>query len=168
MSEKGLESLRVYKMSRELVVFIYRDLVPKLPKEEKWGLISQIKRAAISVPANITEGYGRYYFQENVRFCYYARGSLEELFSHIIVGSDLSYLSDKDFNQAKEQISNLRKVINGYIRFLKGRKTEYEEPSEGRQVGELTEEHLLQMDDYGRSQMLDLEIKKDITNELSK
>ncbi|NIM95099.1 MAG: four helix bundle protein [Anaerolineales bacterium] len=82
MGETGLEKLHVWQMAKELVVFIYKDVDAILPDEEKWGLPAQIRRAVISVPANIAEGYGRYYFQESIRFCYNARGSIDGLYTH--------------------------------------------------------------------------------------
>jgi four helix bundle protein len=121
----GLENLSVHKMARDLAIYIYEDLVPKLPDEEKWGLISQIRRSAISIPANMAESYGRFYFQENIRFCYNARGSLEELFSHLIISKDLNYLAESEFVVAEKRISDLRKALNGYIRFLKNKKKMY-------------------------------------------
>jgi len=142
MAERGLENLRVYIMARELVGFVYKDLVPELPEDEKCGLVSQIKRAVISIPANIAEGYGRYYFQENIRYCYNARGSLEELFSHLIIAADLNYLLESEFARAINQIGDLRKAINGYIRYLKGRKEEYLEESGDQNIRESTYEEI--------------------------
>ena len=122
MNDRGLESLEVWQKARRLAVYIYREIIPILPPEEKWGLISQMKRAATSVPANIAEGYGRHYFQEGIRFCYQARGSLSELFTHAVIAQDLGYLSNDEFGQAKVKISELRQMLNGYIRYLKGKK----------------------------------------------
>ncbi len=122
MDSKGLENLRVWQMARELVTYIYREILPKLPVEEKWGIISQIRRAAVSVPANIAEGYGRYYFRETIKYCYFARGSLDELFSHLVICFDLGYISEGDFGLVRNKVSDLRRVLNGFIRFLSRRK----------------------------------------------
>jgi four helix bundle protein len=122
MVAKGLESLTVWQMAREIVVFVYQNILPKLPLQEKWGLISQIRRAAVSIPANIAEGYGRYYFRENIKHCYFARGSLDELLSHVIISFDLGYLSDGKFKLVKKKIFELRRMLNGYIRYLKKKK----------------------------------------------
>jgi four helix bundle protein len=78
MSVKSLETLEVWKKSKEFAVRIYREALPLLPPEEKWNLNQQLRRASTSIPANIAEGYGRFYYQEIIRFCYIARGSLEE------------------------------------------------------------------------------------------
>jgi four helix bundle protein len=122
MGAKGLENLTVWQMAREIVVFVYQNILPNLPSQEKWGLISQIRRAAVSIPANIAEGYGRYYFQENIKHCYFARGSLDELLSHVIISFDLGYLSDEEYKLAKGKIFELRRTLNGYIRYLKNKK----------------------------------------------
>ena len=122
MDEKGLESLEVWKMARELVVFVYKEILPSLPADEKWGLNSQMRRAVVSIPANIAEGYGRYYFQENIRHCYLARGSLDELFSHIVISFDIGYLSEENFRVAKQKVSDLRQTLNGYVRYLNKKK----------------------------------------------
>jgi four helix bundle protein len=75
---QGLETLEAWKKANEFALVIYREVLPKLPVEEKWNLDQQIRRAAQSVPANIAEGHGRFYYQDEVRFCYIARGSLTE------------------------------------------------------------------------------------------
>jgi len=89
MEDKGLERLEVWQLARKFATYIYREIAPKLPTDEKWGLISQIKRSAISIPAKIAEGYGRHYFQEGIRFCYQARGSLSEIMTHLVIARDL-------------------------------------------------------------------------------
>ncbi len=67
-----------------LPVNVTERLFLLLPPEEKWAMTQQIRRCTQSIPANIAEGYGRYYYQDNVRFCYNARGSLAETLSHLV------------------------------------------------------------------------------------
>ncbi len=74
-----------------------RKCFPCCLLEEKWGLSQQIRRSAQSIPANIAEGYGRYYYQETIRFCYIARGSLEETLSHLVLAHELGYIPDRLF-----------------------------------------------------------------------
>ncbi|MDY6845857.1 MAG: four helix bundle protein, partial [Chloroflexota bacterium] len=93
---EGLNRLQVYQKAQELVKLIYKIVLPNLPVEEKYNLSSQIRRAAVSVPANIAEGFGRYYYQETIRFCYLARGSLMELSSHIDLAFEQGYISDQN------------------------------------------------------------------------
>lgn len=81
MSVSGLEKLDVWCKARDFAVRVHKELLPLLPAEEKWALSQQIRRSSQSTPANIAEGHGRFYFQDNVRFCYIARGSLEETLS---------------------------------------------------------------------------------------
>ena len=80
----GLDTLQAWQKAREFVVFVHQQIVPVLPDDEKWDLTQQIRRSSKSVMANIAEGYGRYYYQEVIRFCYIARGSLEETYSHLV------------------------------------------------------------------------------------
>ncbi len=81
-AEKGLESLQVWQKAMALAVAICKDFLPLIPSEEKYVLKDQLRRSIQSIPANIAEGFGRYYYQEGVRFCYIARGSLTESKSH--------------------------------------------------------------------------------------
>ena len=88
-NKDGLQTLEAWRKSREFAMEIYKQIIPCLPTEEKYNLASQLRRAATSIPANIAEGYGRYYYQSNIQFCYIARGSLEEAKSHLILARDL-------------------------------------------------------------------------------
>ena len=97
MTSYDLERLEVWNKSRELVSDIYKLIIPILPETEKFNLIAQMRRAATSIPSNIAEGYGRFYYQSNIHFCYIARGSLEELISQIVLAHDHGYLSNDLF-----------------------------------------------------------------------
>ncbi|MDX9992826.1 MAG: four helix bundle protein [Anaerolineales bacterium] len=83
MTVMNLDQLDVWTLSRDFAVTIYKKVVPLLPPTEKYNMADQLKRAAVSIPANIAEGHGRYCYQDNVRFCYIARGSLTEIQSHL-------------------------------------------------------------------------------------
>ncbi|MBN1535649.1 MAG: four helix bundle protein [Anaerolineales bacterium] len=128
MSIQGLERLEVWKKSNVLAIRIYQEVLPLLPKEEKWSLSKQLRRATLSIPANIAEGHGRYYFQETVRFCYIARGSLEEAYAYIILARDLSFIPLDLFNELNKDIEELIRLINGYIAYLKRSKRGFDEP----------------------------------------
>ncbi len=125
---EGLNRLKVYREAQELAKMVFRKVLPSLPLEEKWGLASQIKRATASIPANIAEGYGRYYYQETIRFCYLARGSLMELSSHIELIVDLGYLPEETKSQVDEKLTITLKLIQGYIKYLKHSKRGWNEP----------------------------------------
>lgn len=89
MSIKSLESLEAWRKSKEFSLRVYREALPLLPPEEKWNLNQQLRRSSLSIPANLAEGYGRFYYQDNIRFCYIARGSLEETLSHLVIAQEM-------------------------------------------------------------------------------
>ncbi len=134
--DKGLETLLVWKKALDFAISIQKQVLPNLPSEEKWGLCDQLRRSAQSIPANIAEGYGRYYYQDAVRFCYIARGSLEETFSHLSLAYKLGYLSQTTFETIEKDIKDLRRMLNGYIIFLKNSKRGENEPGNKLQIHE--------------------------------
>ena len=129
MSVKSLETLETWRKARDFALRIYREILPLLPPEEKWHLNQQLRRSANSVPANIAEGYGRFYDQDNVRFCYNARGSLEETLSHLVICSELKYIPENLFQSLEQDGEKLTQLINGYIGYLKRSKQGQTEPS---------------------------------------
>ncbi len=122
MTEQGFEKLMVWQKSHQLMLDIHRKILPSLPKEEKYGLANQIRRSSKSVGANIAEGSGRFYYMDNVRFCYNARGSLDETLNHLLVCKDLEYCSEEQYRNVREQIEEIRRLLNGYIAWLKTKK----------------------------------------------
>jgi four helix bundle protein len=119
MTQEGLNRLQVYQEAMNLAKLVYQKIISHIPSEEKWGLASQIRRSAASIPANIAEGYGRYYYQEGIRFCYLARGSMMELSCHIESACAQSYFSKELENELQYQMSILKKLVHGYINYLK-------------------------------------------------
>ncbi|QRN82332.1 four helix bundle protein [Chloroflexota bacterium] len=128
MALEGLNRLQVYIAAQSLAQRVYSSVVPLLPSEEKWGLSSQIRRAVASVPANIAEGYGRYYYQETIRFCYIARGSLMELSSHFDLAREQGFISEELYHQLDNEMNTLLKLIHGFIKYLKQTKRGMNEP----------------------------------------
>ena len=128
MSSEGLAWLDVWRKAKEFALLVYKEGLSKLPPEEKWGLGQQIRRAAQSIPANIAEGYGRYYYQETIRFCYIARGSLEETLSHLVLAFELGYLPELSYQSLISSGDNVAKLINGYIAYLKRSRQGANEP----------------------------------------
>jgi four helix bundle protein len=126
--DKGLETLQIWQRALTFAKLVCKDILPKLPAYEKWALVEQLRRSVQSIPANIAEGYGRYYFQESVRFCYIARGSLEETFSHLTLAHKLEYLPDETYKSLTAETQELRRMLNGYISFLKESKRGVSEP----------------------------------------
>jgi four helix bundle protein len=91
MTEQSFEKLTTWQKTHQLMLDVHMQLIPVLPREEKYDLADQLRRSSKSVPANIAEGSGRYYYMDNVRFCYNVRGSLDETLSHLIASRDLGY-----------------------------------------------------------------------------
>ncbi len=126
--DKGLETLQVWQRSIAFAVKVCQHILPLLPSPEKWSLIDQLRRSVQSIPANIAEGYGRFYYQESIRFCYIARGSLEESLSHITFAHQMKYLDDETFQRLVGELHEIRRMLNGYISFLKTSKRGASEP----------------------------------------
>ena len=87
----SFEDLEVWQIGKNIVMEVYQ-LTTHFPKEESFVLTSQIRRAALSVPANIAEGFGRYHYLDKAKFYLNARGSLYELKSHLLIVQELDYL----------------------------------------------------------------------------
>ena len=113
--------LETWKLARGIRMKI-RDLTCSFPNEEKLLLSDQIIRASRSVTNNIAEGHGRYHYQDNIRFCIIARGSLSETLDHLIIAYDERLISKENFILLQEEINYCSKKLNGYILFLKTRK----------------------------------------------
>lgn len=144
MSVSGLEKLDVWCKARDFAVRVHKEVLPLLPSEEKWALNQQIRRSSQSIPANIAEGHGRFYFQDNVRFCYIARGSLEETLSHIVYANKVGYVPDALYKSLCMDGENLNRLINGYIGFLKKSKQGADEPGANYAVSEMQSDYIVQ------------------------
>jgi four helix bundle protein len=115
---KSFEDLEVWQLSRKLVVNIY-DLTKDFPDSEKFGLTSQTRSAAVSIAANIAEGFGRYHLKDNIKFLYNARGSLLEVKSHLLIAKEIGLIKDKDLHKLLAEIRNLGVKLNNFINSLK-------------------------------------------------
>ncbi len=109
--------LEVWKKARTLVCEVYR-LTAKFPKDELYGLTSQIRRAAVSIPANIAEGSGRQYKKETIQFQFIARGSQYELETELYLSFDLGFITEPESNTTMELLIECRKLLSGYINYL--------------------------------------------------
>jgi len=112
------KKLKIWQQSHALMIKIY-EFTSKFPKEEMYNLISQLRRAALSVPANIAEAQGRYHYAESIHFLYNARGSAEEVRSLIAAAYDLSYIDNTVYTQLEEDYSGLIMGINSFIKSLR-------------------------------------------------
>lgn len=118
MHYQNFTDLEVYKQCRKLRIMISEIVKEKFPPNERFSLSDQLIRSSRSVTANIAEGYGRYYYLENIRFCRIARGSLEESLEHLITAFDEKYIDEASLMKLKIRHNDCLKLINGYIRHL--------------------------------------------------
>jgi four helix bundle protein len=107
----SFEKLTVWKQSMNYVEKIY-DITNKFPKSELYGLISQIRRAAISIPSNIAEGSTRKSLKDQARFSEIAFGSLLETLNQIIIAHKLNYINSEDLNLIRFEIDNISRQLN--------------------------------------------------------
>ena len=146
MSVGGLEKLDVWCKARDFAVRINKEIFPMMPAEEKWVLSQQLRRSSQSIPANIAEGHGRFYFQDNVRFCYIACGSLEETLSHMVYAQKVGYISETLFKSLALDGENVNRLINGYIGFLKKSKQGANEPGANYPIRENASDYIIEDD----------------------
>jgi len=118
---RTFEDLEVYKAAREFRKKMY-GVARRLPDFEKFGLASQIRRAAVSLTNNMAEGHGRYHFADQVRFFLGSRGSLQELVDDINVCNAEKYLEGDEITELKGEAWRVLGLINGYLRYLRDRK----------------------------------------------
>ena len=120
---KDFTDLKVWKKCNEIKMDIY-DISNELPKDEKFNLISQMRSAAVSITANIAEGYGRFHYQENIQFCRQSRCSLYELKDHILTCFQRKYIDKDTKDRIIIKITTAIKVLNGYINMLRKKKND--------------------------------------------
>ena len=116
---KNHYDLDVWKKSIELVKDIY-EVSKFFPKEEMYGLTSQIRRAAVSIPSNIAEGASRQSNKEFIQFLYIALGSCSEVETQIIIAKELFFIND--IESILNRIKEIKKMINGLLRYIKTNK----------------------------------------------
>ena len=114
---KNYKELRVWQKSYELCVKIYK-ITAKFPNEEKFGLTSQIKRSAVSIPSNIAEGYGRKTTADYIRMLYIAYGSVCELETQMLLAGDLGFVDMSETESTKSDISEIERMLKALIKSL--------------------------------------------------
>jgi len=112
--------LEAWLKAVELVTDIYKK-TESFPKEERYGLTSQIRRAAVSIPANIAEGAGRYSSKEFAHFLSNAQGSASELETELIISNRLGYLDETSFSQLIAQLERIGRLITGLSKHVGGK-----------------------------------------------
>ncbi|MBE0433178.1 four helix bundle protein [candidate division WOR-3 bacterium] len=116
---KSFEDLIVWQKAHQLVLEIYK-ITDDFPSEEKFGLVSQMRRAVVSVPANITEGFRKRGIKDKLNFYNIAQGSLDELNYYIILSKDLGYMQAN--KRLLEQIKEVAKLLSGLIKSIGGKR----------------------------------------------
>ena len=124
MAEKitSFTQLRTWQEARKFAVEIYK-ITEDLPAHERFGLVSQMHRAAVSVAANIAEGFSRNTANDKIRFYAMALGSLTEILSHAFIARDIGFLSATKLEYIDRQMTELHKMINGMMKSAKGKNT---------------------------------------------
>lgn len=112
---RDFTDLETWKVARTLRQEIYK-VTQRFPPEEKYVLVAQMRRAAISVTANLAEGYGRFSYQENIQFCRQSRASAYELRDHLTTALDAGYISKEEHSGLNATAMSTIRLINGYIR----------------------------------------------------
>jgi len=121
MRIEKFEDIEAWKEARKLNKLIYQ-VSAREPFKKDFGLTSQIQRASISVMANIAEGFDRQSNKEFIKYLYIASSSASEVQSHLYAALDLAYVDDEEFKNLYEQTKKVKKLINGFIAYLKRKK----------------------------------------------
>jgi len=116
---RSYRDLIVWQKSMELVVDVYR-VSKLLPKDERFGLIPQLRRSAVSVPSNIAEGYGRNSSKDYIRFLQISRGSLFELQTQLEICLSLGYISNEEHARLSDESSGIAKMLNALVARIPG------------------------------------------------
>ena len=114
---RPFRELRVWQRAHELALTIYKA-TSTFPKDELYGLTSQLRRAATSVPTNIAEGCGRDTTNELVRFCHIAGGSASELEYLLLLGRDLGLLSEPDYDSLAVETTEVKRMLTAFVQRL--------------------------------------------------
>ena len=107
--------LDAWKEGHKLVLAIY-EITKNFPKNETFGLVSQMRRCAVSITSNIAEGFSRQSYKEKIQFYSIAQGSVTELQNQLLIVKDVRYLSDEKFNEISPQTIKVHKIVNGLIK----------------------------------------------------
>ena len=115
---KDFKELKIWQRSHQLALKLY-EVTKFFPKEEIYGLTSQIRRACISIPANISEGCGRQSEIELARFFQIAMGSASELEYHLLLAHDLGYITNLIYDELNKELIEVKKMLSSFIKKLK-------------------------------------------------
>ena len=117
---KNYKDLKVWQKSYELCLRIYR-ITAKFPKEERYGLTSQLRRSVVSIPSNIAEGYGRKTTADYIRMLYISYGSVCELETQVLLAGDLGVIEKSELSTAKKDIEEIERMLKALIKSLENK-----------------------------------------------
>lgn len=120
MERQDIENLEIYNMSMDIAEDIW-DIVISWDNFAKNAVGYQIVKAADSIAANISEGYGRFFFKENRQFCYISRGSLHETRTFLKKSNRRKLIADDKYNEILETLNILLKKLNAYIKYIESK-----------------------------------------------
>ncbi|MEL7504895.1 MAG: four helix bundle protein [Cyanobacteria bacterium J06554_6] len=120
MSIRTYQDLEVWQKGMDLAERCYR-LTKNFPKDERYGLTSQIRRAAVSVPANIAEGYGREYRAEFIQFLRISQGSLKELETHLLLSARVELINKHETQPLLDICTSISRMLRAFIRSLQAK-----------------------------------------------
>jgi four helix bundle protein len=118
---KNYKALKVWQKSYQLCLGIYK-VTNTFPKNEDFGLTSQMRRAALSIPSNIAEGYGRKTTLEYLRSLYIAYGSTCELETQLLLSGDLGYLNKENLSELQRDIGEVERMLKALIKSLENKR----------------------------------------------
>lgn len=122
MVEFRFEKMEVWQLAIEFANAIY-ELTQQFPESERYGLISQLRRAAVSIPANIAEGSGRWSSRDNLRFIEISYGSLMEVISHVEIACRREFMNSAQRSQIRLTADNLARQLSGFANHLRKEST---------------------------------------------
>ncbi|MBR8538359.1 four helix bundle protein [Carboxylicivirga sediminis] len=115
MYQFSFEKLKVWQLSRQFVVKIYK-ITANFPDEEKFGLIKQLRRAAVSISSNLAEGSARLSGKDQQKFYQYSFSSLMEVLNQLIISSDLNYITSQQLEELRTDCEEISRMINGMFK----------------------------------------------------
>jgi len=117
MSYNSFEQMPVWQKAMGLAIEVFK-LTEKLPKKEDYGLTSQMRRSALSIPGNIAEGFGRKHTKDKLNFYYDSRGSIAETKNHLIYGHRVNYFTEREYEKYIDFIDDVWRELNSLISSL--------------------------------------------------
>ena len=118
---KSFVDLEAWQIAHKFALEVYR-LTKGFPKEELYGIVSQLRRAALSITSNIAEGFSRYHYNDKIRLYYNSRGSISEIKNCLILSRDLKYITDDICREILDFAERILRLINGLIRSIENQK----------------------------------------------